>query len=107
MVFGNRGMKKAFITGITGQDGAYRAELLLAKGNESPLRGKEFLTRKVSDGIARIRLGKLDTLELGNLDAKRDLGSHANMWTGCEACSRSNNPTPSCLPSESEWLSPR
>ena len=42
--------------------------------HESPLRGKEFLTRKVSDGIARIRLGKLDTLELGNLDAKRDWG---------------------------------
>jgi GDPmannose 4,6-dehydratase len=42
--------------------------------HESPLRGLEFLTRKVSDGIARIRLGKLDVLELGNLDAKRDWG---------------------------------
>ena len=42
--------------------------------HESPLRGREFLTRKVSDSIARIRLGKLDVLELGNLDAKRDWG---------------------------------
>lgn len=42
--------------------------------HESPLRGREFLTRKVSDGIAKIKLGKLDLLELGNLDAKRDWG---------------------------------
>src|SRR5574338_977014 len=42
--------------------------------HESPLRGREFLTRKVSDGIARIKLGLLDVLELGNLDAKRDWG---------------------------------
>jgi len=42
--------------------------------HESPLRGREFLTRKVSDGIAKIKLGKLDVLELGNLDAKRDWG---------------------------------
>ncbi|MCJ8502472.1 GDP-mannose 4,6-dehydratase [Desulfatitalea alkaliphila] len=42
--------------------------------HESPLRGLEFLTRKVTDGIAKIKLGKLDALELGNLDAKRDWG---------------------------------
>jgi GDPmannose 4,6-dehydratase len=42
--------------------------------HESPLRGREFLTRKVSDGIAKIKLGKLDVLELGNLNAKRDWG---------------------------------
>lgn len=42
--------------------------------HESPLRGKEFVTRKITDGIARIKLGKLDCLELGNLDAKRDWG---------------------------------
>lgn len=42
--------------------------------HESPLRGREFLTRKVSDSIAKIRLGKLDVLELGNLDARRDWG---------------------------------
>lgn len=42
--------------------------------HESPLRGKEFVTRKITDGFAKIRLGKLDVLELGNLDAKRDWG---------------------------------
>ncbi|HHV7519570.1 TPA: GDP-mannose 4,6-dehydratase [Burkholderia orbicola] len=42
--------------------------------HESPLRGREFVTRKITDGIAKIKLGKLDVLELGNLDAKRDWG---------------------------------
>lgn len=42
--------------------------------HESPLRGREFVTRKITDGIARIRAGELDCLELGNLDAKRDWG---------------------------------
>ncbi|AQT63290.1 MULTISPECIES: GDP-mannose 4,6-dehydratase [Serratia] len=42
--------------------------------HESPLRGQEFVTRKISDGIAKIKLGLLDKIELGNLDAKRDWG---------------------------------
>jgi GDPmannose 4,6-dehydratase len=42
--------------------------------HESPLRGWEFVTRKITDAVARIRLGQLDTLELGNLDALRDWG---------------------------------
>ncbi|WP_105132499.1 GDP-mannose 4,6-dehydratase [Burkholderia sp. BE12] len=42
--------------------------------HESPLRGKEFVTRKITDSLAKIRLGKQDVLELGNLDAKRDWG---------------------------------
>ncbi|MCA8154885.1 GDP-mannose 4,6-dehydratase [Burkholderia contaminans] len=42
--------------------------------HESPLRGREFVTRKITDSIAKIRLGKQDVLELGNLDAKRDWG---------------------------------
>lgn len=42
--------------------------------HESPLRGREFVTRKITDGMARIKLGKLDILELGNMDAKRDWG---------------------------------
>ena len=42
--------------------------------HESPLRGREFVTRKITDSIAKIRLGKLDVLELGNMDAKRDWG---------------------------------
>ncbi|HET7577139.1 MAG TPA: GDP-mannose 4,6-dehydratase [Sphingomicrobium sp.] len=42
--------------------------------HESPLRGREFVTRKITDGVAKIKLGKLDCLALGNLDAKRDWG---------------------------------
>jgi len=42
--------------------------------HESPRRGLEFVTRKVTDGVARIKLGLQDTLALGNLDAKRDWG---------------------------------
>lgn len=42
--------------------------------HESPLRGREFVTRKITDGVARIKLGKQARLELGNLDAKRDWG---------------------------------
>ena len=52
--------------------------------HESPLRGIEFVTRKVSDGVARIKLGLAKELRLGNIDAKRDWG-HARdyvraMW---------------------------
>jgi GDPmannose 4,6-dehydratase len=52
--------------------------------HESPLRGIEFVTRKVTDGVARIKLGLADRLSLGNIDAKRDWG-HARdyvraMW---------------------------
>lgn len=42
--------------------------------HESPLRGREFVTRKITDSVAKIMLGKLDILELGNMDAKRDWG---------------------------------
>jgi len=42
--------------------------------HESPLRGREFVTRKITDAVAKIKLGKLNVLELGNLDAKRDWG---------------------------------
>jgi GDPmannose 4,6-dehydratase len=52
--------------------------------HESPLRGIEFVTRKITDGVARIHLGLASELRLGNLDAKRDWG-HAQdyveaMW---------------------------
>lgn len=52
--------------------------------HESPLRGLEFVTRKVTDAVARIKLGKASELRLGNIDAKRDWG-HARdyvraMW---------------------------
>jgi GDPmannose 4,6-dehydratase len=42
--------------------------------HESPRRGLEFVTRKVTDGVARIKLGLADTLSIGNLDAQRDWG---------------------------------
>ena len=42
--------------------------------HESPLRGIEFVTRKVTDAVARIKLGKQQKLQLGNIDAKRDWG---------------------------------
>lgn len=42
--------------------------------HESPLRGREFVTRKITDSVAKIKLGQLDCLALGNLDAKRDWG---------------------------------
>lgn len=42
--------------------------------HESERRGKEFVTRKVTDGVARIKLGKQKKLKLGNLDARRDWG---------------------------------
>ena len=42
--------------------------------HESPLRGLEFVTRKITDGLARVKLGKLSHIELGNLEAKRDWG---------------------------------
>jgi len=42
--------------------------------HESPLRGREFVTRKITDSVAKIVQNKLDVIELGNLDAKRDWG---------------------------------
>jgi GDPmannose 4,6-dehydratase len=42
--------------------------------HESPLRGQEFVTRKITNAVARIHLGKQDWIELGNLDAARDWG---------------------------------
>ena len=42
--------------------------------HESPLRGREFVTRKITDAVAKIKLGKLDCVSLGNLNARRDWG---------------------------------
>jgi GDPmannose 4,6-dehydratase len=53
--------------------GLYAASGILFN-HESPRRGLEFVTRKVTDGVARIKAGKAKTLGLGNLDAKRDWG---------------------------------
>ncbi|MDD5083584.1 MAG: GDP-mannose 4,6-dehydratase [Candidatus Moranbacteria bacterium] len=52
--------------------------------HESPIRGKEFVTRKISDGVAKIKLGLSDKIRLGNIDSKRDWGFAGNyveaMW---------------------------
>ena len=71
------GVSKAFGHYITVN---YREsyDLFAASGilfnHESPRRGKEFVTRKVTDGVARIKLGLAKELRMGNLDAKRDWG---------------------------------
>jgi GDPmannose 4,6-dehydratase len=51
--------------------------------HESPLRGKEFVSRKVSDAVARIKLGVLDKLSLGNLDSMRDWGYAGDYIEAC------------------------
>ena len=42
--------------------------------HESPIRGKEFVTRKITDGVAKIKMGLANKITLGNLDSKRDWG---------------------------------
>ncbi len=60
--------------------------------HESPLRGREFVTRKITDAAARIKLGKLDMLELGNLDAKRDWGFARDYVDGMIRMLRADTP---------------
>lgn len=60
--------------------------------HESPLRGLEFVTRKITDAVARIKLGKLDTLALGNMDAKRDWGFAEDYVDGMVRIMRADTP---------------
>jgi GDPmannose 4,6-dehydratase len=60
--------------------------------HESPLRGREFVTRKITDAVAKIKLGKLDCLELGNLDAKRDWGFAKDYVDGMYRMLQAENP---------------
>jgi GDPmannose 4,6-dehydratase len=57
--------------------------------HESPRRGKEFVSRKITDGVARIKLGVTDVLKLGNMSAQRDWGFAADyveaMWMMLQA----------------------
>lgn len=53
--------------------------------HESPLRGKEFVTRKITDAVSRIATGALDCVELGNLDAQRDWGFAGDYVVGMAA----------------------
>jgi len=60
--------------------------------HESPLRGLEFVTRKITDNIAKIKLDKLDVLELGNMDAKRDWGYARDYVEGMYLMLQSDTP---------------
>ncbi len=60
--------------------------------HESPLRGLEFVTRKITDGAAKIFLGQLDCLELGNLGAKRDWGYAKDFVEGMHSILQADKP---------------
>lgn len=60
--------------------------------HESPLRGREFVTRKVTDAVAKIVLGKQTVLELGNLDAKRDWGYAKEYVAGMHLMLQADSP---------------
>jgi GDPmannose 4,6-dehydratase len=60
--------------------------------HESPLRGREFVTRKITDTVAKIKLGKTDVLELGNMDAKRDWGFAKEYVEGMYAMLQADEP---------------
>jgi GDPmannose 4,6-dehydratase len=60
--------------------------------HESPLRGREFVTRKITDTVAKIKLGLLEILELGNLDAKRDWGYAKEYVEGMWRMLQANDP---------------
>lgn len=60
--------------------------------HESPLRGREFVTRKITGSVAKIKAGQLDCLELGNLDAKRDWGFAKEYVEGMWRMLQANEP---------------
>lgn len=60
--------------------------------HESPLSNKECVTRKITNGLARIKRGMLDTIELGNLDAKRDWGYAKDYVSGIHLMLQADNP---------------
>ncbi len=60
--------------------------------HESPLRGREFVTRKITDAVARIKMGQQETLELGNLGAKRDWGFAKDYVDGMWRMLQANEP---------------
>ncbi|QBM76848.1 GDP-mannose 4,6-dehydratase [Sphingomonas sp. AAP5] len=60
--------------------------------HESPLRGREFVTRKITDTVAKIKLGKAEVLELGNMDAKRDWGFAKEYVEGMYAMLQADEP---------------
>jgi len=60
--------------------------------HESPLRGQEFVTRKITDSVAKIKLGIQECIELGNLDAKRDWGFAKDYVEGMYLMLQANKP---------------
>jgi len=60
--------------------------------HESPLRAREFVTRKITDSVAKIKLGQLDCLILGNIDAKRDWGFAKEYVEGMWRMLQANDP---------------
>jgi GDP-mannose 4,6-dehydratase len=54
--------------------------------HESPRRGREFVTRKIAEGAARIALGQMSHLELGNIDSMRDWGHAPTTSRRCGGC---------------------
>ena len=61
--------------------------------HESPLRGREFVTRKITHGLARVRAGELGRLDLGNLDAQRDWGFAGDYVDGMWRMLQQENPS--------------
>ncbi len=61
--------------------------------HESPLRGIEFVTRKITDGVARIKLGLTRELALGNLEAKRDWGHARDYVRAMQAMLQQDDPS--------------
>lgn len=61
--------------------------------HESPLRGKEFVTRKITDSVAKIKYGKLEALRMGNIDARRDWGFAKEYVEGMRRIMSSNIPS--------------
>jgi GDPmannose 4,6-dehydratase len=71
--------------------------------HESPLRGKEFVTRKITDAAAKIHLGKLDVLELGNMDAQRDWGYAREYVEGMYRMLQQDRPDTYVLATNKTW----
>ena len=71
--------------------------------HESPFRGKEFVTRKITDAVAKIHLGKQKILELGNLDAKRDWGYAKEYVEGMYLMLQHSTPDTYVLATNKNW----
>ena len=68
------------------------ASSVILFNHESPLRGLEFVTRKVTDAVARIKLGKQKELRLGNIDARRDWGFAGDYVAAMHLMLQQNSP---------------